>query len=227
MEKNGSTAKRLFFTIAFLFVAGMGLSIYLSFQPQDLAGISGYDPADRSETVIDIPARIEAAAKTRQPIIISERQFNTWLANHIKVRQEGKLADHVDLKGVWVRFDSTEGGRAELVVEREVKERIHTTSLYMRLERKKKEDGSYTTTRRLDGGRFLGTILIGGRFGQLKVPQGFLFFTQSTYQSLGALFSKEIEHLEKDIIRAGGGVILFEDKKFRIEFPEEDPKQSE
>lgn len=216
--------KRFFFTIAFLFVAGMGLSIYLSFQPQDLSDISGYDPADRSVTVVDIPGRIEDAAKTRQPVTISERQFNSWLASHIQVRQEGTLADEVDLKGVWVRFSAAEGGRAEIIIEREVREVTHTSSLYLRLERKKKENGAYTTTRRLDGGRFLGAILIGGRFGQLKVPQGFLFFTQSAYKSLGSLFTEEIEYLEKDIIKTGGGVVIFEDKKFRIEFPEEDPK---
>lgn len=221
MEKSGSTMKRLFFTIAFLFVAGMGLSIYLSFQPQNLSGISGYDPNSRTETVVDIPARIEAAAKTRQPVTISEGQFNTWLANHIKVRQEGKLADEVDLKGVWVRFSSAQGGRAEIVIEREVREMPHTTSIYLRLERKEKEDGSFTTTRRLDGGRFLGAILIGGRFGELKVPQGFLFFTQSSYRSLARLFTDEIDHIEKDIIKAAGGEVIFEDQKMRIEFPED------
>lgn len=221
METSGSTSKRLLFTIAFLFLAGMGLATYLSFQPQDLSGLAGYDPADRSETVIDLPGLIESAAKTRQPISITERQINTWLATHLKVRQEGKLADEVDLKGVWIRFDSAEGGRAELIIEREVREIIHTSSLYLRLERKKKEDGSHTTTRRLDGGRFLGAILIGGRFGQLKVPQGFLFFTQSAYQSLGGLFTQEIKYVEEDIIRKAGGVVIFEDQKLRIEFPEE------
>ncbi|MGC6425972.1 MAG: hypothetical protein ACON5H_03130 [Akkermansiaceae bacterium] len=224
MGKNGSTSKRLFFIIAFLFVAGMSLSIYLSFQPQDLAGISGYHSADRSESIIDVPERIEAAAKTRQTVTISEQQFNTWLAQYIKVRQEGNFADEVDLKGVWVRFDKAEGGRAEIVIERKIREITHTSSLYLRLERKRKENGAFTTTVRKDGGRFLGAILIGGRFGQLKVPQGFLLFTQKSYHSLAALFKNEISYIEDDIIRKAGGAVIFEDKMLRIEFPEEDPK---
>jgi hypothetical protein len=221
MENRGRTVKRFFFILAFFFLAGMGLSIFLSFQPQNLSGLSGYKRADRSETIVDVPALIESAAKTRQAISISERQINSWLAENIKVRQEGKLADEVDLKGVWVRFDKVENGRAEIILEREFRGKLHTSSLYLRLERKKKEDGSFTTTIRKDGGHFLGTILVGGRFGQLKVPQGFLLFTQSAYQSLASLFTEEIEYIEEEIIRKGSGEIIFEDKRIRIEFPDD------
>ena len=91
----------------------------------------------------------------------------------------------------------------------------------LKLERKKKENGSFTTTVRKDGGRFLGTILIGGRFGQLKVPQGFLLLTQETYKALGSLFSKENGFLEEEIIQKAGGEIIFEDKKIKIEFPQD------
>lgn len=221
MENRGSTLKRLFLIFAFLMVTGLGFSVYLSFQPQDLGGISGYRPDDRSADIIDVPSRIENAAKTRQSIILSEREVNSWLAANLIVKQEGKLADEVDMKGVWVRFDKAEGGRAEIVIEREVRGVTHTSSLFMRFERKKKENGSFTTTVRKDGGRFLGTILIGGRFGQLKVPQGFLLLTQETYKALGSLFSKENGFLEEEIIQKAGGEIIFEDKKIKIEFPQD------
>ncbi|MDB4408821.1 hypothetical protein N9165_02000 [Akkermansiaceae bacterium] len=221
MENRGSALKRLFLLVAFLLVVGMGFTVYLSFQPQDLDGISGYRSDDRLENPIDIPARIEAAAKSRQPITLSERQINSWLAANLKVKQEGKLADVVDMKGVWIRFDKVEGGRAEIVIEREVRGIIHTSSLYMRFERKKKENGAFTTTVRKDGGRFLGAVLIGGRFGQLKVPQGFILFTQDAYKSLGALFEREAGFLEEEIIRKAGGEIIFEDKKMRIDFPKD------
>lgn len=221
MENRGSALKRLFLLVASLLVVGMGFAVYLSFQPQDLDGISGYRSDDRLENPIDIPARIEAAAKTRQPITLSERQINSWLAANLRVKQEGKLADVVDMKGVWIRFDKVEGGRAEIVIEREVRGITHTSSLYMRFERKKKENGAFTTTVRKDGGRFLGAVLIGGRFGQLKVPQGFILFTQDAYKSLGALFEREAGFLEEEIIRKAGGEIIFEDKKMRIDFPKD------
>ena len=221
MERSGSTLKRLFLLCGFLIVAGLGFSVYLSFQPQNLEGISGYRPNDRSEDIIDIPSQIEDAAKTRQPISFDEREINSWLATHLLVKQEGKLADEVNMKGVWVRFDQAEGGRAEIVIEREIRGMTHTSSLYLRFERKKKENGSFTTTVRKDGGRFLGTILIGGRFGQLKVPQGFLLFTQEAYQSLGSLFEREIGFLEDEIIRKAGGEIIFKDKKMQLNFPQE------
>ncbi|MGJ8695295.1 MAG: hypothetical protein ACSHYF_03195 [Verrucomicrobiaceae bacterium] len=221
MENRGKTLKRLFLLVAFLLVAGLGLGVYLSFQPQDLTTLAGYAEDDRDERVTDVPGLIEIAAKNRQPVTISERQINSWLAANLKVKQEGTFADDAELKGVWVRLDEEEGGRAEIIVERVAYGRVHTSSMYLRFQRKKKEDESYTTTVSKEGGRFLGAVLIGGRFGKLKVPQGFLLFTQDAYKTLGGLFEEEYRYISEEIITKGGGRIVFEDKKMRIDFPED------
>jgi hypothetical protein len=189
MEHRGKALKRLFILIAFLMVAGLGMGVYLSFQPQDLTTISGYSPDDRSARATDVPAMIRLAAKNRQPIVLSEKQVN-------------------------------EGGRAEFIIERKVHNIIHTSSMFLRFQRRKKEDDSFTTTVRKDGGNFLSTILIGGRFGKLKIPQGFLLFTQDAYANLGALFEEEFQMIEQNIIKEGAGRIVFEEKKMRIDFPD-------
>jgi hypothetical protein len=220
MENRGKALRRLFILIAFLMVAGLGMGVYLSFQPQDLTTISGYSPDDRSERVTDVPDMIRTAAKNRQPIVLSEKQVNSWLAENLKVRQEGVFAKETELKGVWVRFDEAEGGRAEFIIERKIRDITHTTSMFLRFQRRKKEDESFTTTVSKDGGSFLGTILIGGRFGKLKIPQGFLLFTQSAYANLGALFEEEFTIIEQNIIKEGAGRIIFEEKKMRIDFPD-------
>ncbi len=213
--------KKLFLLFALTFVSALGFSIYLSFQSQDLSDIAGREENDRQENPTSVPGMIEFAAKNSNDIEITERQINTWLANTLKARQEGMLADHVQIKGVWVRFDEEEGGRAEIIIERDIKGHAQTVSMFVRIERKKKEDDTFTTYVHKDGGRLWGLLAVGGKFGQARVPQGFLFFTQNAFTSLAKLFEKELRWIEKDITTAAGGRIIFEEDQMRIDFPKE------
>ncbi|MDA8976499.1 hypothetical protein N9F73_00835, partial [bacterium] len=138
--------KRFFILFTLALVGALGYGIYLSFQSQDLSDIKGRMENDREENPSSVPGLIQLAAKDRNnSVTITERQLNTWLATRLKARQEGLLADHVKMKGVWVRFDEEEGGRAEIIIEREIKGHPQTVSKFVRIERKKKEDGSFTT----------------------------------------------------------------------------------
>lgn len=213
--------KRFFILFTLVFVGALGFGIYLSFQSQDFSDVAGREEDDREQYPSSVPGMIEAAAKNRIAVDITERQLNTWLANTLKARQEGTLADHVEIKGVWVRFDEEEGGRVEIIIEREIRGRPQTVSMFVRIERKKKEDGTFTTYIHKDGGRLWGLLAIGGRFGQARVPQGFLFFTQSAFASLAQLFEKELKWLEEDITTRAGGRILFEEDQMRIDFPKD------
>ncbi|MGC6465371.1 MAG: hypothetical protein ACON5N_07290 [Akkermansiaceae bacterium] len=213
--------KKIFLFFALLFVGLLGYGVFLSFEGQDLSDIEGRAENDRELNPSSVPIMIEMAAKNRQAITISEKELNSWIAKTLKVRQEGMLADHVELKGVWVRFDNEESGRAEIIIEREIKGRPHTISMFVRVERKKKEDGSYTTYIHKDGGRLWGLLAFGGKFGKIRVPQGFLFFTQSSFQALSNLFEQELKWMEEEITTRGGGQILFEEGQMRIEFPKD------
>lgn len=213
--------KRFFLIFALAFVGALGYGVYLSFQGEDLSDIEGWSPEDREANPSSVPIMIEMAAKNRQRIAISEKELNTWLANTLKVRQEGQLSDHVALKGVWVRLDKEEGGRAEIIIEREVQGHSHTVSMFVRVERKKKEDDSYTTYIHKDGGRLWGLLAVGGKLGKARVPQGFLFFTQSSFKALAELFQQELQWMEEEITTKGGGRILFEEGQMRIDFPSE------
>ncbi|MFT6863278.1 MAG: hypothetical protein ACJAVK_001839 [Akkermansiaceae bacterium] len=210
--------KRFFILFTLAFVGALGFGIYLSFQSQNLDEIDGRKKDDRQRNPSIVPKLIELAAKNRNGVTITERQINTWLADTLKTRQEGLLADHVEMKGVWVRFDEEEGGRAEIIIEREIKGYPQTVSMFVRIERKKKEDGTFTTYVHKDGGRLWGLLAVGGRFGQARVPQGFLFFTQDAFAALGELFEQELAWMENEITTRGGGRILFEDGQMRIDF---------
>ena len=67
----------------------------------------------------------------------------------------------------------------------------------------------------------LGLVPIGGRFGQAKLPQGFLVFVSKSYDSLAGVFAQELGWLMEEITRKGAGKIIFEEKKMRIDFPSE------
>jgi hypothetical protein len=213
--------KKLFLSFTLAFVGGLGFGVFSSFEGQDLSDIEGRAEDDREISPSAVPIMIEMAAKNRQAITISERELNTWLANNLKVRQEGMLSDFVTLKGVWARFDNEQSGRAEIIIEREIKGHPHTISMFVRVERKKKEDGSYTTYIHKDGGRLWGILAYGGKFGKIRVPQGFLFFTQSSFQALSNLFEQELKWMEEEITTKGGGQILLEEGQMRIEFPKD------
>lgn len=213
--------KKLFVLLCLLIISGLGYCVYYNFIPQDLSDIDGYHEDDRVQIPPSVSGAIENAAKTRQAVELTERQVNSWLAENLKTKQEGLFAEYVTLKGVWVRFEEEEGGRCEIIMEREIQGHVHTVSMYVRIERKKKENDSYTTFIRKDGGSLLGIIPAGGRFGQVMMPQGFLLFVSSAFESLSELFEQELKWMEKDITETGAGRIVFEEHKMRIDFPDE------
>lgn len=221
MEK-GSGLKRLFSTLALLLVVFFGIMIYLAFQPQDLSDIEGYDENDR-EAEPKVHELLHEAAMNHRTITISEKELNSWLAETLRSRQEGRAAEKLDvkIKGVWVRLSEIAGGRAEIVIEREIEGQPHTISMYIRVEREKRGD-TWVTYVHKDGGSFLGLVPLGGRFGKTKVPQGFLMFVKSSFENLGGAYQEELGWLQEEITRLGGGRIRVEENQLRVEFPTQD-----
>jgi len=213
--------KRFFILFAIAFVGALGFGIYLSLQSQNLDDITGRNESDRERNPVSVPALIETAAKSRTDTTITERQLNTWLSDTLKARQDGLLSDWVDIKGLWVRFDEQEGGRAEIIIEREIKGFPQTVSMFVRIEREKLEDGNFSTTILKEGGRIWGLLAAGGRFGKARVPQGFLYLTRDSFESLVELFEQELEWMENEIVGRGGGRIIFEENQMRISFPKD------
>lgn len=226
MEK-GSGLKRLFSTLALLLAVTFGVVIYLAFQPQDLSDIEGYAKGDREG---DPKAHefLREAAMNHRSIVISEKELNSWLAEELRCRQEGRAAEKLDvrIKGVWVRLSEIAGGRAEIIIEREIEGRPHTISMYLRVEREKRGN-TWVTYVHKDGGSFLGLVPLGGRFGKTKVPQGFLMFVKSSFENLGGAYEEELGWLEEEITRLGGGRIRVEENQLRVEFSSQENVNSE
>lgn len=217
MEK-GSGLKRLFSTLSLLLAAIFGLLIYLAFQPQDLSDIAGYAETDRVAEP-QVHELLREAALNQRSIVITEKGLNSWLAQSLRSRQDGRAAEKIDvkIKGVWVRLSEIGGGRAEIIIEREIEGRPHTVSMYLRVERERRGN-TWVTYVHKDGGSFLGLVPLGGRFGKTKVPQGFLMFVKNSFENFGSAYEEEIAWLEKEITRLGGGRIRIEENQLRIEF---------
>ncbi len=206
--------KKIFILFSIVFVGGLGAGVYFSFVGQDLTDVRGRHETDKAARVVDVPAMIENAAKSRENLVITEQEMNTWLGSTMKVKQEGLFSDQVDLKGVWLRFEE---GQVEIVVERDIKGLSHTVSMYVTVERKKKGDKTVANIER-QGGKVMGMVPCGGRFGKVRVPIGFTLMTRKMGSNLEKLFDREFELIGRVMKKAGAWITLEEDQ-MRINFP--------
>ncbi len=174
-----------------LATVGLGFAIFYAAQPQDLKDIQGYQPETRALLRRDIRKMIQAALDSKRPVTLTEGDLNDWLRGVVQAKQGGLLAEKVALDGVWVRLEK---GRAEIVMERKVLGKPVTVSMYVQIKQAQSAEGTRTEIG-LHGGpyhEFLPFPTIGGRFGQLPVPQGFLLLVMPAYKKLAALFPDEI-----------------------------------
>ena len=189
---------RLTVWLLLLASVGLGFSMYYVAQPQDLGDIQGYLPA--SQALLDLQRMLQDSHDRSYPVTITEGQINDWLRGVVSAKQGGPLAGKVSLDGVWVRL---EDGRAEIVLERKVMGKPFTVSMYLQVEQTETEDGTKTEVKR-HGGRYhpyLPFPSVGGRFGKLAVPQGFLLLVMPSYQKLAALFPAEVRLGFEDMAR--------------------------
>ena len=114
-----------------------------------------------------------------------------------------------------------ENGRAEIIIEREIEGFPHTLSMFVRIERRKKEDGKFYTYIHKDGGRIWGVLAAGGRYGKVRVPQGFLYLTRDSFDALAKLFEVELGWMKDEITAKADGRIIFEEDQMRISFPKD------
>jgi len=181
---------RLLVLSLLLCAVGLGFAVWFMAQPQDLSDIHGYTPDSRSLLRRDIRMLLQSSLDRKHPVTITEGEINQWLRGVLKPKQGGLLGDKVSLDGVWVRL---EDGRAEVILERKVLGRPFTVSMYLQIEPTEK-------TVDFHGGSFheyLPYPKCGGRFGKLRVPQGFLLLVMPAFKKLAAAFPEEF-HLAFD-----------------------------
>lgn len=170
-----------------LLITGLGAAVYFMSQPQDLSTVEISAPLER-----DVKAALDQAIRNDAPLTLTEGEINRWLAKTLVTRQGGLFDDKVSLDQVLVRLENE---RAEIIMARRCFGHPFTVSMYVKIERSFDAMGPMTTVHP-SGGAYVKNfpqLAIGGRFGQLTVPQGFLHLVMPAYKKLAAEFSKEID----------------------------------
>ena len=100
--------------------------------------------------------------------------------------------DHLELKGVWVRLTDDQ---AEVIIEREFKGgRRHTISMFLQVEQQATSEGGVDSSVSIQSADppILGFFRWGGRFGRVKVFQGYLIMVMGGFDSLSLAYGDEL-----------------------------------
>lgn len=181
MSEEGKTSKRkggclgkLATLFAFAGLGGLAAAMYFIAQPQDLSDIAGRGPGAVGKQSRDLRVVLQKAHESGYALTLTEEEINLYLRDTLSARQGGMLADHVTLDEVVVRLEKDV---AEIILVRTVAGHPLTMSMYVRTDTLEMPDGTLQREISMSGGQYhesIGRPLIGGRFGQLKAPQGFI-----------------------------------------------------
>jgi hypothetical protein len=172
--------------LGLVLISGLATAVYFISQAQDLS-----DLQTKNSSPPDLKVALKEAIRNDAPLTLSEGEINRWLAQTLVAKQGGLLAEKISLDRVCVRLQNQ---RAEIIMLRHCFGYPFTISMYLTIERSLDDTGPITTIRPT-GGPYLADYPyppIGGRFGKLVVPQGFLHLILPSYERLAAQFSEEI-----------------------------------
>lgn len=199
VENPRGCFSRLMVLLLLLAAVGLGFALYQMSRPRDLSGIDGYRKETRDLLRRDFKRLMRNSLDRSYPVTFTEREINTWLAAVVATKQGGMLAGEVTLDGAWVRL---EDGRAEVILERTIKGRPFAVSMYLQVIETEDKDGVHTEVK-MNGGPFhpfLPFPVVGGRFGSLPVPQGFLILVLPSFRKLAEACNEEMELLYEKMV---------------------------
>jgi hypothetical protein len=191
-KSGGSSCLGLLIKLWMLvFLAGLGAAVYYVTQPQDLTDIGGSGPAAGLAQRKDLKAALQSSVNRGYEITLTEHDINGYLAHTLAAQQGGLLGTYVTLSGVWVRLEE---GCIEVVMERRIFGHPFTLSSFIQINQTVAPTGVANTEGVLHGGRYIQDLPLnrGGRFGQLVVPQGFLYLILPSMKKLADLYQDEI-----------------------------------
>lgn len=179
--------------IIFLTLIAIAWSIYQTWLPTKLSNIHGIRPTDgQTQNTPNICRLIERAIEGNYALTLTEEDINLHLRHTLLGHQDGPL-------GVLARYQDTaiklHDGYAEIILIRTLGSRYkQTTSLFVTPTYQETPDGPIMTTEYV-GNIFLGTLPIGGKWGRLPLPQGFLTLDIESYKKLADALSLELNYL--------------------------------
>lgn len=201
-NRRGGCVGGLVKLLGFVGLIALGCGLYFVSQSQDLTDLT--TSLERQETAPrDLREVLEKALDGDYGISLSEGEINSYLRRVVEAKQGGQLDKWVKLENVYVRLEE---GRAEVVLERSVMDYPFTVSMYLRVVDSNSANGTPMRGIMRNGGPYhpsLPVPSIGGRFGRLSVPEGFLYLVLPSFSELVKLFrdaSSQNSRLEIDMI---------------------------
>jgi hypothetical protein len=212
VRERGCLFRLLVSLVMVALIAGLGSFAWFTFKAQEVSDID-------VGAARDLAVLLGEGRASGGEVVITEAELNGYLAGTLDARQAGLLAGTVKLRRVLVRLEE---GLAEIVIEREVSGRAHTVSLYLRIEQDAENHNSIRIP--LDAGELIEgvPVPVGGRFGQTRIPQGFLRLVLGSFGQLVDVYAAELRQLglSKDG-QTGEPLphILIRQGKLQIRFP--------
>ena len=189
-KKKGCMGRMLVFFV-FAGLAGIGAALYFISQPQDISDIDGRGPLAVGKRAPNLKLRLKNAVKDGSVVRLSEEDLNLYLRDTLLAKQGGMLADHVEIKDVAIRM---EGDTAEIILVREIAGHPFTVSIFLRVRQTEQTNGDIRTEFMMNGGPYHESLkrpMMGGRFGKLTVPEGFLILVLPAFRNLAAVYSED------------------------------------
>ncbi|MEM1085584.1 MAG: hypothetical protein AAGI48_15845 [Verrucomicrobiota bacterium] len=195
------------FAVLFLLTMMLGLAaaLFQISQPQDLSDIEGRGPGAVGKPSRDLKAVMANALKGGYKLTLTEEEINLYLRDTLKTRQAGLLESQVTLDGIAIRL---EGDHAEIIMIRTIAGQPFTVSMYVTIFQGETPNGTIETAVARHGGPYHELVkhpLVGGRFGKLPVPQGFMHLVMPAYTKLATVYRdaeatkpvKELDFIEE------------------------------
>jgi len=211
-NKGGGCLLRLVRTVLLMgLIAALAVFAWQVLSPQDLTDVE-------SKAARDLPKVLQQAETEGGEVTISEAELNGFIAGTLGLRQAGLLGENVAVRRVLVRLRP---GIAEVIIEREVFGYLQTVSMYLRIVQDPQDEDSIQVS--LDAGELIKglPIPVGGRFGQLRIPQGFLRLVLGSFIQLTKVYAPELGLLGMDGSVQGTGPrpqIEIAEKSLRVSY---------
>lgn len=198
-KSRGGCLNLLVVLFLLLMAGGIGVGVFFIAQPQDLTDVGGYNTIEKAAPR-DMKTVLKNSLDRGFQVTLTEKELNQWIGSTLKASQGGMLGSQVSFERVWVRLDD---GRAEIIMERRIMGMAFTVSMFLKIEQMIGAKGGHTEVK-MDGGTYHENIPyppMGGRFGKLVVPQGFLMLVKPAYEKLAPLFKDEIHLAFEEMAR--------------------------
>lgn len=177
---------RAFGMAGLLSLALLAVMVVMIITPADLTDLRMR--ADAQPNVRNVSESLKQAVERQYEITLDEAVINRWLesvSSRLTNAGGGRL---------WVRLPGE--NRAELIWEHRLPGKNLTFSMFLTFSERRENDRIIKILD-LQGGKYhpdLPAPLVGGRFGQLRVPQGFLLAVMPQFKKAADAFRQEIHH---------------------------------